>query len=103
VIANAPVLEMSHVRVVYRSRHGLVRAVRDASLTVGKGEAVGLVGESGSGKSTLARASLGLLAEQSGVVDGGRVVVGASTRRGSRQGNGKACVVGRWRSCSRIR
>jgi oligopeptide/dipeptide ABC transporter ATP-binding protein len=75
VIANAPVLEMSHVRVVYRSRHGLVRAVRDASLTVGEGEAVGLVGESGSGKSTLARATLGLLAEQSGVVDGGRVVV----------------------------
>jgi oligopeptide/dipeptide ABC transporter ATP-binding protein len=75
-MADAPVLEMSHVRVAYRSRHGLIRAVQDASLTVRKGEAVGLVGESGSGKSTLARASLGLLAERSGVVDGGRLVVG---------------------------
>jgi oligopeptide/dipeptide ABC transporter ATP-binding protein len=75
-MADTPVLEMSHVQVAYRSRHGLVRAVRDASLTVGRGESVGLVGESGSGKSTLARASLGLLAEQSGVVDGGHVVVG---------------------------
>jgi oligopeptide/dipeptide ABC transporter ATP-binding protein len=43
-------------------------AVRDVSLTIGRGEAVGLVGESGSGKSTIARLALNLLATTRGRV-----------------------------------
>lgn len=51
-------------------------AVRDLSLTIERGETLGLVGESGSGKSTVARMVLGLVAPTSGsiVVDG--VIVG---------------------------
>jgi peptide/nickel transport system ATP-binding protein len=47
-------------------------AVRDLSLTIERGETLGLVGESGSGKSTVARMVLGLVAPTSGsiVVDG---------------------------------
>src|ERR1700712_4116643 len=43
---------------VHSSRLG---AVLGASLTVGKGESVGLVGESGSGKTLTCRAALGVL------------------------------------------
>ncbi|MDX6741088.1 ABC transporter ATP-binding protein [Actinocorallia sp. A-T 12471] len=43
-------------------------AVRDASLYLDRGEALGVVGESGSGKTTLARIALGLVKPDSGTV-----------------------------------
>ncbi|GAA1280744.1 dipeptide ABC transporter ATP-binding protein [Pseudonocardia aurantiaca] len=45
-----------------------VRAVSDVSLTVGRGETLGVVGESGCGKSTTGKMLLGLLAPDSGSV-----------------------------------
>jgi peptide/nickel transport system ATP-binding protein len=56
------------IRRPWPARGRPLTAVSAVSLTVGKGEALGVVGESGSGKSTLARAILALLPASAGRV-----------------------------------
>ncbi len=64
--------------------YGGTPAVRDVTLTVGKGEAFGLVGESGSGKSTVLRAVAGLIGH-TGTIRLDRQTVGRRRTRGSRK------------------
>jgi oligopeptide/dipeptide ABC transporter ATP-binding protein len=61
-------LEVRNLEVVYRRRGEDVRAVAGASLSVERGQIVGLVGESGCGKSSLARAVVGLVAPSAGEI-----------------------------------
>ncbi|MEX0284688.1 MAG: ABC transporter ATP-binding protein [Paracoccaceae bacterium] len=83
--APEPLLEVRNVVRDYRLPRtqlfqppGTFRAVNDVSLTIHRGERVGLVGESGCGKSTLTRAILGLEEVQSGeiLLDGDPVFSG---------------------------
>ena len=55
------VLDVKNLRVEFPTRHGTLTAVDDISLTIGKGEILGVVGESGAGKSMTGMAILGLL------------------------------------------
>ncbi|HKD98240.1 MAG TPA: ABC transporter ATP-binding protein [Micromonosporaceae bacterium] len=70
---GAPVLSIRNLDVDYGIGRHAVRAVRDVSLTLHRGEVLGLAGESGSGKSTLAYGMTRLLAPP-GVVRGGEVI-----------------------------
>lgn len=54
-------LEVENLSVVYEGDRRTVPILDSVSLTVGRGESLGLVGESGSGKSVLLTAILGLL------------------------------------------
>jgi peptide/nickel transport system ATP-binding protein len=65
-----PLLSIDDLSLEFRTRSGTVRALDRVSLTVGRGEIVGLVGESGSGKSVLCHALLGL-SERAARITGG--------------------------------
>lgn len=74
---SAPVLSVRNLSKSF----GGIRAVRDVSFEVGKGEVLGLIGPNGSGKSTLFNCVLGQLRPNAGevTVNG----VGVSGRRAS--------------------
>ncbi len=61
-------LQLDRVSKVFSSGARAVRAVNDVTLSIDKGERIGIVGESGSGKTTLARIVLGLTRASEGRV-----------------------------------
>jgi peptide/nickel transport system ATP-binding protein len=77
--ARAPILEVSHLNVDYLSEGGVVHAVSDVSLTVRRGEILGLAGESGSGKSTMAYAVTRLLRHPAEITGGEARYYGRAT------------------------
>lgn len=70
---NDPVLDIRGLCVDYGLGSQAVHAVRDVSLTLHRGEVLGLAGESGSGKSTLVYGLTRLLPPP-GAISGGQVL-----------------------------
>ena len=76
--ASGSAVEMVDVSITFRERRGRrrpqggVQALRNVSLSIAKGETLGVVGESGSGKSTLSRVLVGLAQPTAGrvLIDG---------------------------------
>jgi oligopeptide/dipeptide ABC transporter ATP-binding protein len=91
--AIEPLVEIEHLTKVFPVKTGSavgrgkshLSAVDDVSLTIGRGETLGLVGESGSGKTTLARLALRLIPLTSGAIRIGGVDVHQADRRALRE------------------
>nr|WP_263731262.1 ABC transporter ATP-binding protein [Cellulomonas sp. SG140] len=81
-VVGDPVLEIRNLSVDYGYDEDPVHVLRQVSLTLHRGEVLGLAGESGCGKSTLAYAATRLLPPP-GLVTGGEVVF--TDRDGSRR------------------
>ena len=80
MLDDSPLFEITNLRVWFRE----VEVVRGVSLSLGRGDVLGLVGESGSGKSVTSLAILGLL-DPAARVEGsirwqGRELIGLSNR-----------------------
>jgi peptide/nickel transport system ATP-binding protein len=67
---NAPVLKVEDLEIIYKTRAGPLRAIRDVSFEVRSGDALGIVGESGCGKSTLAYGVMNYIAKNGQITKG---------------------------------
>ena len=67
-------LEVKNVVYSFHTYGGDVKAVRDVSFNVHKGEILGIVGESGCGKSVTAQCILRLNPEPPGFFGGGEIL-----------------------------
>ncbi len=66
-------LNIENLRVSFQTDDGPIRAVDGVSLSLGRGEALGLVGESGCGKTVTAMSILRLIPAPPGRIEGGAV------------------------------
>jgi peptide/nickel transport system ATP-binding protein len=74
-------LEVSNLSTTFATERGPLRAVDGASLSLRRGETLGIVGESGSGKSVLVRSIMNILGRRATISPEGRVIFdGRDTR-----------------------
>lgn len=66
-------LEVRNLQISFRTQGGILKAVRNISFDLNKGETLAIVGESGSGKSVTSKAIMGILAGNS-IVEGGEIL-----------------------------
>ncbi|MEU9121407.1 ABC transporter ATP-binding protein [Streptomyces sp. NPDC048506] len=74
VRTDTALLDVRDLRVEFRTRDGIAKAVNGVSYTVAPGQTLAVLGESGSGKSVTAQAVMGILDSPPGYVTGGEIV-----------------------------
>lgn len=70
---NGPLLSIEDLSVAFATDEGIVPAVKNLNMQIGRSQSMGLVGESGSGKSVTALAIMRLLSRSSARVQSGRI------------------------------
>ena len=68
---DQPMVRIDHLNSWYGRGRSRKQVLRDVSVTLAPGEALGIVGESGSGKSTLAKCVLGMVTDITGTLEVG--------------------------------
>jgi oligopeptide/dipeptide ABC transporter ATP-binding protein len=71
---SEPILDVSDLKTIFRTRDGEVHAVNSVSFHVKPGELLGVVGESGSGKSVTMMSLMGLLPSPPAELVSGRIL-----------------------------
>ena len=71
---NGNLLEIQNLHTYFDIRGYVARAVDDVSITIGRGETLGLVGESGCGKSVTAHAIIRLIPQPPGRIVSGKII-----------------------------
>jgi oligopeptide/dipeptide ABC transporter ATP-binding protein len=71
---DVPLLEVRDLKIEFRTRRGVVRAVDGVSIDVEPGKTLGIVGESGCGKSVTALSIMGLVPMPPGRIVGGSII-----------------------------
>jgi peptide/nickel transport system ATP-binding protein len=71
-VADERLLDVTSLSVSFHAESGVARVLDHVSLSLRRGEIMGLVGESGCGKTTLARAILGVLPPNA-AIEGGHI------------------------------
>ncbi len=103
---ESPILSVKNLAVnSYKTRTGVVNAVRDVTFDIHHGENLGLVGESGCGKSTAAYAMVNFLGTNGQITNGdilfkGRIATGQIRERAAPAARGGYL---RWSTRSRCR
>ncbi|MFA9422115.1 MAG: ATP-binding cassette domain-containing protein, partial [Sedimentibacter sp.] len=72
---NDKLLEIKDLTVHYITSESVVKAVNNISLTINKGESLGLVGETGAGKTTTALSIMQLIPDPPGKIVNGEIIL----------------------------
>ncbi len=67
------VLSVNHLVINFKTDNGILKAVRDISFDLNRGETLCIVGESGSGKSVTSKAIMGILANNA-IIENGNIM-----------------------------
>jgi peptide/nickel transport system ATP-binding protein len=67
------IIGIKDLRIIYQTQDGVVEALNGISLSLRKGQTLGLVGETGAGKTTMAKGIMGLIPHPPGKVIGGEI------------------------------